>query len=351
AVRLKQDHRTLRNSGQFIPRVRPRRACLIPTYESRPLTDASSDPPSQRRSVPCSMTTSTSFGSSAPRAYDPKTYTSSTRPSGQPPFPSRVIMSVSSRVARSRLIRPRPRHTRHGTPVPPRNGTRDRTRLTVLPRPPDHLRRGPPPLQLILLNRGGEISRNLPPVHHTRHSNLREGTPKRLQPGPSQKPAGLTHRRADQSDPAKLLRLINTEPELVRPSVPASARRTRPTQQRHQDSNKTLLTPITHKRRHPPTIARHDTAPPGVSPHPPTGATPTTHRTTPASTDKTTPRPPPACGPPARQLPAVPPFAVRRSTTARAGMSGLVEHRPPADRVCALARGHSTTFRSPHNLR
>lgn len=99
--------------------------------------------------------------------------------------------------------------------------------------------------------------------------DLREGATKRLQLRPFQGPAGLTHRRANQSDPSQLLRLINTEPELIRPSEPATARRTRPTQQRNQDSNKTLMTRITRKRRHPP--SQHNDTPVPASAQPNTG--------------------------------------------------------------------------------
>jgi hypothetical protein len=35
---------------------------------------------------------------------------------------------------------------------------------------------------------------------------------------------------------------------------------------------------------------------------------------------------------------------------ARDAGHGLVEHRPPADGVYAMARGHRTIFRSPHKL-
>ncbi|MFD3565810.1 restriction endonuclease [Streptomyces sp. NPDC058667] len=95
-------------------------------------------------------------------------------------------------------------------------------------------------------------SRHSGPVHHRRHSKLRERSTERLQPGLSQGPAGLARRGASQSDPAQLLRLINTERELVRPSETAASRRTRPTRQRHQDGNKTVMTRVTRERRHPP---------------------------------------------------------------------------------------------------
>jgi hypothetical protein len=101
------------------PRDRPTSARRSEAIGSRPDSSAETASCFHRSSGTYSTSMSTSCGSRAPRAYDPKRRSSVTKSSGQPPATTRPRSSSTSWVARSRFTGELYRSKRHRNQQPP----------------------------------------------------------------------------------------------------------------------------------------------------------------------------------------------------------------------------------------